>query len=220
MLFDHDAKVSGDRARFADLPGGRLAGAACMPMREHAENPAGMGTTLTATLFSGGRTALAHWRVPRVPAPRWSTAPDSNLVAAGLLADARTACGRQARTVRPMWLADRRPVPAVCRRTGPLMDDRTHFFVLTLRAISADALASWASYPGRADVSRLTPYPLRKGRCKGKAAPDARRDAGPHISGDMPGGRSASVFLPDAPRLTVVPWRELYLPPFPGATRA
>ena len=72
-------------------------------MREHAENPAGTGTALTAMLFSGGRAALAHRRVPRVPAPRWSTAPDSSLVAAGSLADARTACGRQARTVRPMW---------------------------------------------------------------------------------------------------------------------
>ena len=38
-----------------------------------------------------------------------------NLVAAGLLADARTACGRQARTVQTMWAcgpAHRRPVPA------------------------------------------------------------------------------------------------------------
>jgi len=72
-------------------------------------------------------------------------------------------------------------------------------------------------------VSRLTPYPLRKGRCSGKAAPAARRDAGPHISGDMPGGRSAPAFLPDAPRQTVVPLRERYLPPLsranPGITR-
>ena len=120
-----------------------------MPVREHAENPAGTGTALTAMLFSGGRAALAHRRVPRVPAPRWSTSPDSSLVAADSLADARTACGRQARTVRPMWaygalrIGDRY-LPCA-DGPGPVMDDRTHFFVLTLRVISADALASWTS---------------------------------------------------------------------------
>jgi len=31
-------------------------------MREHAENPAGTGTALTAMLFSGGRAAPAHRR--------------------------------------------------------------------------------------------------------------------------------------------------------------
>src|SRR5438046_1750079 len=99
MLFDHEAKVSGDSARFADLPGGRLAGAACMPDEGARRESGGHGTTV---LFSGSRAALAHRRVSRVPAPRWSSTPDSNLVAAGSLADARTACGRQARTVRPM----------------------------------------------------------------------------------------------------------------------
>jgi len=72
-------------------------------MREHAENPAGTGTALTAMLFSGGRARWLTGGSRAFPAPRWSTAPDSNLVAAGSLADARTACGRQARTVRTMW---------------------------------------------------------------------------------------------------------------------
>jgi len=63
MLFDHDAKVSGDSARFADLPGGRLAGAACMPDEAARREFAGHGTTV---LFSGGRAVLAHRRVSLV----------------------------------------------------------------------------------------------------------------------------------------------------------
>ena len=115
---------------------GRLA----CPTREHAENPADMGPRCCSPAaaprwLTGGSRAF--------PAPRWSTALDSNLVAAGSLADARTACGRQARTVRPMWACgacDRRPVPAVCRRTRPGHGRPNALFVLTLRAISADAL--------------------------------------------------------------------------------
>jgi hypothetical protein len=61
MLFDHDAKVSGDFARFADLPGGL--GAVCVPVKEPPGAPGilrGMATTLTAMLFTGDRAALAH----------------------------------------------------------------------------------------------------------------------------------------------------------------
>jgi hypothetical protein len=35
-----------------------------------AATPPGMGTTLVAMLFSGGRAALAHQRLPRVQAPQ------------------------------------------------------------------------------------------------------------------------------------------------------
>jgi hypothetical protein len=66
MLFDHDAKVSGDSARFADLPSGRLAGAACVPDEGACRESGGHGTTVTAMLFSGGRAALDHRRVSRV----------------------------------------------------------------------------------------------------------------------------------------------------------
>jgi serine/threonine protein phosphatase PrpC len=100
MLFDHDAKVSGDFAHFADLPR--------RPTGRGAEDPAGIGTTLTAMLFSGGHAAPAHRRTRAFrlrDGQLRQIAEDhtiGNLVAAGSLADARTACGRQARTVRPM----------------------------------------------------------------------------------------------------------------------
>jgi hypothetical protein len=221
MPFDHDAKVSGDCARFADLPGGRLAMATCMPDEGARRESGGHGTTV---LVSGGRAALAHRRVPRVPAPRWSTAPDSNLVAAGLLADARPACGRQAGPFGRCGLADRRPVPAVCRRTRPGHGRPNALFCTNFarhirrRVGQLDVLAeAGPTCPGR----------LRT-RC---ARADAQARRLPLPAGMLaltsaaicPGGRSASVFLPDAPRLTVVPWRERYLPLFsranPGTTR-
>ena len=114
-------------------------------MREHAENPAGTGTALTAMLFSGGRAAPAHrrsraFRLRDGQLRRIATS--SPLACSPMLA--RHADGRPDRSAdvglriggRYLLCAD---------GPGPLMDDRTHFFVLTLRAISADALANWAS---------------------------------------------------------------------------
>ena len=186
-----------------------------------------MGTTLTAALFSGGRAALAH---RRSRAFRLRDGQLRRIVTSSPLACspmlARHADGRPGPFGRCGLAgpADRRPVPAVCRRTRPGHGRPNALFILTLRAYPPTRWPAGRLSRGRAHVSRSTPYPLRKGRCTGKAAPAARRDAGPHISGDMPGGRSASVFLPDAPRLTVIPWRERYLPPFsranPGITRA
>lgn len=58
---------------------------------------------------------------------------------------------------------------------GPAVDDRTHFYVLTLRAISADALASSpAPAAGRASVSRLTPYRWARACIWSKPAPGSR----------------------------------------------
>ena len=58
---------------------------------------------------------------------------------------------------------------------GPVVDDRTHFYVLTLRAISADALASSpAPAAGRASVSRLTPYRWARVCMRSKPAPGSR----------------------------------------------
>jgi hypothetical protein len=51
---------------FCGLPAADWHGRLACPTREPVENPAGMGTTLTAMLFSGGRAALAHRRVSRV----------------------------------------------------------------------------------------------------------------------------------------------------------
>ena len=67
-------------------------------------------------------------------------------------------------------------------------------------------------------MSRLTPYPLRKGRHAGQGGsrlPPAE-DARPQISGDMPGGTSAPAFLPDAPRRIGVPCASVTDHLFPG----
>ena len=115
-----------------------------------------MGTTLTAMLFSGGRAALAHQRLPRVPAPRWSAPPDhqgpydrQSRLDAGLLALvlARHWTAGPDRSA-DMGLRDLRAGGRylLCSDgLSPVMDDRPHFYVLTLRAVSADALASWPS---------------------------------------------------------------------------
>ena len=180
------------------------------------------------------RRAWDHGAVLRRPAPRWLTggsrafrlrdgqlrriAASSPPTRSPMLA--RQADGRPGPFGR-CGLADRRPVPAVRRRTRPAHGRPNALFCTNFaRHIRRRVGPAGRLSRGRADVSRLTPYPLRKGRCTGKAAPAARRDAGPHISGDMPGGRAAPTFLPDAPRQTAVPLRERYLPPFPGQTRA
>jgi hypothetical protein len=140
-----------------------------------------------------------------------------NRVAASMLADACPAPGRPIRPPSrhgPAGPADRRPVPAVCRRTRPVVDDGTHFYVLTLRAISADALASWpAPAADRASASRLTPYHwarvLQAGQA-GSRLPLRAEDARPQISRDTgrcetPGGASGAAFVPDAPERIGVP---------------
>ena len=53
----------------------RMRAGGCSPTAR-AATPPGMGTMLTAVLFSGGRAALAHRRLPRIPAPRRPTPPD------------------------------------------------------------------------------------------------------------------------------------------------
>ena len=105
-------------------------------------------------LFSGGRAALAHRRLPRVPAPRRPAPPDhrghtiGNLAAdAGLLAPvlARHLDGRPDRPA-DIGLRDLRAGGRYLLRSGglsPVADDRPHFYVLILRAASADAPASW-----------------------------------------------------------------------------
>ena len=112
-------------------------------------------TTLTAMLFSGGRAALAHIGDSRAFQLRGGRLRQitedhtiGNLVAdAGLLAPvlARHLDGRPA--VRPIWACGIcGPGDRYLLRSGglsPVADDRPHFYVLTLRAASADAPASW-----------------------------------------------------------------------------
>jgi hypothetical protein len=74
MLFDHDAKVSGDSARFADFlaAGGQPPGAVCVKdwagwaiaasrTRKHAPAGRDLGELLAATPFSSDRAVLAPW---------------------------------------------------------------------------------------------------------------------------------------------------------------
>ena len=113
-----------------------------------------METTLTAMLFSGGRAALAH-------------IGDSRASVRGCSRDHRRAHDQQPRRRRlllaPVLARHLDGRPGRSADTGlrdlraggryllcpdglsPVVDDRPHFYVLTLRAASADAPANWPS---------------------------------------------------------------------------
>ena len=166
--------------------------------------------------------------VPRVPAPRWShdapgsaaSSPPARSPMLARHADGRPGPFGRCGLTGP---ADRRPVPAVCRRTRP-GHGRPNALLCTnfarhirRRVSQLDVLAGAGP-----DVSRLTPYPLRKGRCirQGGFRPLPAGMLALTSAAICPVSRSAPTFLPDAPRQTVVPLRERYRPPFPGQTRA
>ena len=166
-----------------------------------AATPPGMGTTLTAMLFSGGRAALAHSATPASFQLRCGQLPPDHrgpydrqpclgrrLARAG----ARTAPGRQARPsgrYRPTGPAGRWPLPAVLRRTQPghrrpTAPECTHFACRIRRR--AGQLAALAA--DRASVSRLTPYRCEGPCMRGKPAP------GSHCLLRMRSCRSASIY--------------------------
>ena len=58
------ARQDNQNAAHAEAAGCSRSPTACVA------TPPGMGTTLIAMLFSGGRAALAHQRLPRVQAPQ------------------------------------------------------------------------------------------------------------------------------------------------------
>ena len=113
-----------------------------------------METTLTAMLFSGGRAALAHQRLPRIRLRSGRLRPitedhtiGNSCLDVGLLALvlARHLDGRPDRSA-DMGLRDLRAGDRylLCPDgLSPVVDDRPHLNVLTLRAASADASASW-----------------------------------------------------------------------------
>ena len=159
MLFDHDAKVSGDSARFADLPaaagqsgrrcvrdglvrpgneGAAYAEAAgCSPSPSvWAETP-GMETTLTAMLFSGGRAAVAS------SARSAEDHATGNLVATSASSQ-RHLDGNPDRSAG-MGLRKLQPASASCyalMNSAPVGEDRPHRNVLSLRDLSADTPTS------------------------------------------------------------------------------
>jgi hypothetical protein len=101
-------------------------------------------------LFSGGRAALAQRRLPRYSSRGCRLRPitedhtlGSLTWSAGLLASAleRHLDGRPDRSA-DLSLRDLRTCGRYLLRTGgpsPVIDDRPHFYVLTLRAASTDA---------------------------------------------------------------------------------
>ena len=99
----------------------------------------------------------------------------------------------QARTSDDTGLRDLRADHYYLLRPGglsPVVDDRPHFYVLTLGAASADAPASWPSWPGRVSATRLTPYHWARalhGRQAGSRLPLTTEDGRSQISGDLRG---------------------------------
>ena len=121
----------------------------------HSPSPTARATTLTATLFSGGRAALAHTGNSRA-SPLHSgrlrpiigdhtirkLATDADLLAPVL---ARHLDGRPRRPAG-IGLRDPRVGGRYLLCSGGLglaADDRPHFYVLILRAASVGASASW-----------------------------------------------------------------------------
>ena len=196
MLFDHDAKVSGDSARFADLPrsrqprgvrplGGwrdcpgllrpghgtgnlraekmrriRAAGywpsptawAAVPPGHgDHADRGAALRRPQPALAHIGESRAgrLRSGRLREITDERTicDLAADALLLASVLL----MARGWQARPSADTGLRDLRTSGRYLLRIGglsPVVDDRPHFNVLTLRAAPTDAPSNWPPWPG------------------------------------------------------------------------
>jgi hypothetical protein len=147
----------------------------------------------------GGHTAP---RSPRccspVAATRWFTSvipARSSPAVVGFAQSLRTGCSA---TLSRRRLARVGARPAPGRQAGPfdwygladlgaggrwllvavglslVMDDRPHRNVRTLRAASADALASWPSQRGRASVPRLAPHHWAMPCMRGKPTPGSR----------------------------------------------
>ena len=132
-----------------------------------------------------------------------------NLVHAGSLANARTACGRQARTIRPMRaVGTYGSAPGTGRvPANPARSQATErTFMYSFRApYPPRRRPAGCLSRGLADVSRLTPYRwatvLQAGQADSRL-PLPAEDARPQISRDVrcrgtPGGSSAAAFVPD-----------------------
>jgi hypothetical protein len=162
VLFDHDAKVSGHSAHFADFPaaggqqlwGGLYAERLGRLSYRSVTRPGrrGLSAMLTAMSFSSERAALGPYCDSRTIRRRQiagdhtigNLAADAGLPALVLERRLDGKPGRPAGTaLRDSRAGDRY---LLCRdRLRPAAEDRPHFYVATLRAASAGAPASWPS---------------------------------------------------------------------------
>lgn len=107
--------------------------------------PPGMGTTLTPVLFSGGRAALAHRRLPPRLGPAAASSARSLRTTRSATSSPTPTCsrvlpaapGRQAGPFgryRPADLQARDRYLLRSEEPSPVAEDRPHFYVQTLAA--------------------------------------------------------------------------------------
>jgi len=191
----------------------------------HSPSPTARATTLTATLFSGGRAALAHTGNSRAsPLHSGRLRPiiedhtirkcrhRRRLARAGACPAPRRQTAPSGRN-RPAGPAGRWPLPAVLRRTRPCRRRPTTLLCTHFARCIRRRVGQLAALAGsRASESRLTltagqgpacgvsrlPVPLTaEVRC-----PQISRD---NRYRERPGGASAAAFVPDAPERIGVP---------------